>query len=256
MTARARARARRKSSSRQRRAPRFIGYRRVSSEDQAESGLSLQAQSRRLRAWADSQDYELVQIESDEEVSGTVPPHKRAGLSAALDAIRSGEADGLVATRLDRVSRRVRDMLALADDFEHKGWLLATVEEKIDTTTAVGRFFLTQLAGMAQWERDTIAERTQAAMDQLVRNGRIRSRFAPFGFREGDGGQLVKNADEQKILRRMLRLRDREKGPQAIANTLNAEKKYNRSGRVWSRQSVWQVLDTYDAREEASGESA
>ena len=67
--------------------PRFIGYRRVSSEDQAESGLSLQAQSRRLGAWAESQGYELVRIESDEEVSGTVAPDKRAGLSDQSEGV-------------------------------------------------------------------------------------------------------------------------------------------------------------------------
>ncbi len=254
MTARARARARR--NNRQRQTPRFIGYRRVSSEDQTESGLSLQAQSRRLRAWAEAHGYELVRIESDEEVSGAVLPEKRMGLSAALESISAGEADGLVATRLDRLSRRVRDMLALADEFDQEGWLLATVEEKIDTTTAVGRFFLTQLAGMAQWERETIAERTQAVMDQLARNGRIRSRFAPYGFRKAEGGQLAKEPKEYRALRRMLTLRDSGEGPTGIAETLNSAKRVMRNGKPWTRHSVRNILANYDGREEARGEMA
>jgi DNA invertase Pin-like site-specific DNA recombinase len=228
-----------------------VGYRRVSTEEQAESGLSLQAQSRRLRAWAEAQGYELVGIESDEEVSGMTWPEKRAGLSAALEALRQGEADGLVATKLDRLSRRVQDMLSLADAFDRNGWLLATVEESIDTTTASGRFFLTQLAGMAQWERDTIAERTQAALAQLARNGRRRSGEAPFGYRHTEAGQVVQEPTEQRTLRRMLKLREDGAGPQEIANQLNEAGRYKRNGKPWTRQAVWLLLDNYDARQEA-----
>ncbi len=264
MTARARRRRRNGAKSGGTEPPRFVGYCRVSKLDPSENGVSLAAQAERLRAWAKAYQYRLVKIERDPGISGTVPPERRPGLTAALHAIQEGRADGLVAVKMDRISRSVRDTLSLAEAFDRKGWLLSTVDEKIDTTTANGRLFLNLLASMSAWERDVISERTTAALGQLAREGRPRSGRTPYGYRTNSGGAvvqkgdalLVKDPDEQKILRRMLRLRDREKGPQAIANTLNAEKKYNRSGRTWSRQRVWQVLENYDAREEARAETA
>ena len=92
-------------------APRFIGYCRVSKADQAENGISLTAQGERLRAWATAYQYQLVRVERDAGVSGTVKPERRRGLRAALDAIRAGKADGLVAVKMDRVSRSVRGHL-------------------------------------------------------------------------------------------------------------------------------------------------
>ena len=240
--------------------PRFIGYTRVSSREQAENGVSLVAQRDRLRAWAEAHGYELVKIERDSGVSGTVAPEKRPGLTAALEAIRKGKADGLAALKLDRISRSVRDTLNLAERFERQGWLLATVQENIDTTTATGRLFVNMLASMAQWERDTISERTAAGLGVIAREGRSRSRFTPFGWRTGRGGiktakgdraQLAKHPEEQKTLRRMIRLRDQGEGPQAIANKLNDEKRRARNGKPWTRHTIWRTLDRFDARQEA-----
>lgn len=264
MTSKARRRRRNGANSRDERpAPRFVGYCRVSKPGQAENGISLTAQAERLRAWAKAFEYQLVKVERDAGVRGAVSPEKRPGLTAALAAIRRGKADGLVAVKLDRISRSVRDTLDLAEMFDQKGWLLASVEEQIDTTTANGRLFLSLLASMAAWERDVISERTTAALGQLAREGRPRSGHTPYGYRTSSGdhrvqkgdARLVKDAAEQKILRRMLRLRDQGQGPQAIADALNAEKRHNRNGRSWSRQGVWKVLGSRDGRE-AAGASA
>ncbi len=243
--------------------PRFIGYTRVSKPGQADNGISLMAQAERLRAWATAYGYELVTIEQDAGISGTVSPERRPGMRAALDAIRTGKADGLVAVKMDRFSRSVRDTLRLAETFDRKGWLLASVGEQFDTSTASGRLFLNLLASMAAWERDVISERTTAALAQLAREGRPRSGRTPFGYCTDSGGFVVRSGDgalqedpgEQKLLRRMLALREQGCGPQAIARELNAEKTHNRSGADWTRQNVWAVLDSYDAREEVRRES-
>ncbi len=238
--------------------PRFIGYVRVSSREQAENGVSLVAQRDRLEAWAKAHDYELVRIARDSGISGTVAPNKRPGLAGALEAIRKGHADGLAAIKLDRISRSVRDTLNLAETFERQGWLLATVQENIDTTSATGRLFLNLLASMAQWERETISERTTAGLDAIAREGRSRSRFTPYGWRtgrgisktaKGDRSLLVKHPGEQKTLRRMSRLRDRDESGQAIADKINAEGHRTRNGREWTRQVVWRTLRRFDDRE-------
>ncbi len=239
---------------------RFVGYIRVSTSDQADNGMSLTAQRDRLTAWATAHDYDLVRIERDSGISGAVAPEKRPGLSRALQAIRKGNANGLVALKLDRISRSVRDTIALAELFERKDWLLATVDENLDTATAGGRLFLTLISGMAAWERDVISERTTAGLNAIAREGRSRSRFTPFGWRtsrggaetkKGDRSPLVKHAGEQKTLKRMLRLRDRDFSGQAIADKINADGHRTRNGREWSRQVIWRTLRYYDDREAA-----
>ena len=87
MTARARRRRRNGAKSGGTESPRFVGYCRVSKLDQSENGISLVAQAERLRAWAKAYQYRLVKIERDPAISGTVPPERRPGLTAALHAI-------------------------------------------------------------------------------------------------------------------------------------------------------------------------
>ncbi len=167
--------------------PRLIGYLRVSSEEQAREGVSLEAQEDRIRAYVIAQDAELLGIERDNGTSGKTPPAKRAGLSRALQAVRDGEADGIVALRLDRISRSVRDVLDLAEDAERCGWRLVAVNEALDTGTPTGRFTLTILAALAQLEREQIAARTRETLGQVAREGRVRSHRLPFGWRTPRG---------------------------------------------------------------------
>ncbi len=132
------------------------------------------------------------------------------------------------------------------------------MQENIDTTSATGRLFLNLLASMAQWERETISERTTAGLDAIAREGRSRSRFTPYGWRTGRGGtktakgdraQLVKHTGEQKTLKRMLRLRDRDKSSPAIADKLNTEGHRTRTGSKWTGRAIWKTLRRFDERE-------
>ncbi len=118
MASRTRRRRRNGAKNRSKEPPRFVGYCRVSKLDPSENGISLAAQAERLRAWAKAYQYRLVKIERDPGISGTVPPERRPGLTAALHAIQEGRADGLVAVKMDRISRSVRDTLSLAEAFE------------------------------------------------------------------------------------------------------------------------------------------
>ena len=200
----------------------LIGYVRVSTEEQARQGVSLDAQRDRLRAYCAAHGHSLAGIEADEGVSGKVPPGRRPGLSRALAAVRAGRAGGLLAVRLDRLSRSTRDVLDLADDSARRGWRLVSVDEALDTGTAAGRLVLTVLAGLAQMEREQVGERVRAAMDRVAREGRPRSRFAPFGAR--------------RIARRL-----REAGPNP------------RTGRPWTYRAVERILATADRRSRALG---
>lgn len=245
------------------RPPRLVGYTRVSTAEQADRGLSLAAQGARIESYCEAKAYELVGIERDPAESGATPPARRAGLSRALAAVRAREADGIVTVRLDRLSRRATDTLHLADESQRRGWLLVSIDENIDTLTASGRLFVTVLAGLAQHEREVIGERTRLALAKVAAEGRARSRFVPFGYRiasrrralevkAGDRRQLVPDATEQRVLRRILRYRQEGLGPRRIARALNDRGVVKpRTGCPWTPSSIQKILATVDRRASA-----
>jgi len=184
-----------------------IGYVRVSTEDQAREGVSLSAQREQVRSYCKARRWELVEIFADEGASGK--SMDRPGLQAAMAALEEHRAEVLVVTKLDRLSRRVRDILQLVEEeFADNGATLASIGDNLDATNAMGKFVLTILAGMAQMERELIAERTTAALAYVKKQGRYLGRV-PFGKRRDEGGRLVPDPEAQKELRRARAMRRR-----------------------------------------------
>lgn len=248
---------RKQRKAKQKAAVRMIGYVRVSTDEQAENGVSLAAQRRKIRAQCEAQGYELIRIESDEGISGTVSPSQRPALSAALASIEEGEADGLCCIKLDRLGRRTRDILELADDADRNGWRLDVIQERLDTGSPVGRFVLTIFASLAELERDQIALRTQDAVDHVAKEGRARSRWTPYGFRNQDGNfatragdkrPLVPHSAEQKAIRKLQRLQNQGVSVRAAVRKMG--KALNpRTGKAWtasSIQSIFKRLERWD----------
>ena len=197
---------------------RAIGYVRVSSEDQAHNGVSLDAQRAQIEAFCRGKRWELIGVESDEGWSGR--ELERPGLLQARKALEEGKAAVLVVVKLDRLSRSVRDIFGLIEDeFQGNGSSLVSIEENLDATTAAGRFVLTILAGMAQMERELTGERTRGALHHLQTQGKWVGRV-PFGWRMGEDGKLVKHEVEQKTLRKARRLRRRGETLAAISEEL------------------------------------
>ncbi len=119
-------------------AMRLVGYVRVSTEEQATEGVSLDAQRERLEAYALAHNAELLAIESDEGISGKVSPEKRLGLAAALARIRADEAEGLLVLKLDRLSRTTRHVLDLVDETSPHGWRLVSRHSRRSATRTSG----------------------------------------------------------------------------------------------------------------------
>jgi site-specific DNA recombinase len=242
---------------------RLAGYARVSTDDQRVNGVSLQAQRQAMASYTLAYGYRLHAVYEDAGVSGTVPPSKRRGLSRALAVIKEGKADGLLVYKLDRLSRSVRDVLDLADSARREGWDLASVQERLDTSTATGKFALGLLALLAELERDQVGERTRMALAEVARQGRHRGRFAAFGWHLEDGsvtckrgtkGKLVECSEEQALLRYMLSCRKTQQGVRATATAMNRRKRWNpRTGRPWTPGNVAAILRTWDRRKAIGG---
>src|SRR5262245_57246388 len=112
---------------------RLVLYARVSTEDQADHGVSLAAQRERLAAVVAAHGYEAIRVEVDAGISGKTPPLRRPALARALAAVRAGEADGIAVLKLDRLSRSTTDTINLVESAERDGWRLLSVSESLDT---------------------------------------------------------------------------------------------------------------------------
>ncbi len=165
-----------------------IGYIRVSTDEQAASGLGLADQRQRITAYAAMRGLELVDIIADEGVSGGKPIADRPGGAVLLKALRAGKASAVIVLKLDRGFRNAADCLGTVGAWDKRGIGLHIVDlggTAVDTSSAMGRFMLTVLAGAAEMERNLIAERTRAAMRQKRERGERASRIAPFGYVRG-----------------------------------------------------------------------
>lgn len=155
-----------------------IGYVRVSTAEQAGSGLGLAAQRKQIKAEADRRDWNLVGYEEDAGVSGKSLAG-RTGLQAALEAVESGEAEAIVVAKLDRLSRSLLDFAGLMARSQKKGFAIVALDIGVDTTTPAGEFMVSVLASAAQWERRIIGQRTKDALAvkkaQGVKLGRPRN---------------------------------------------------------------------------------
>lgn len=222
-----------------------IGYVRVSTEEQAVNGQSLDAQRAKLEAYAKLYDLDLIGVVVDAGVSAK--SLNRPALQEALAKLRKGEAAGLVIAKLDRLSRSVKDWNALIDGYfgEKAGKQLFSVADSIDTRTAAGRLVLNVLMSVAQWERETIGERTRDALRFKISKGE-RCGKVRFGFdlvvNGQDVGILVPNAREQEAIALMRELRASGKSYPAIAAELTARGIQTREGKTWQPTTVRNIL--------------
>lgn len=231
---------------------RFIGYVRVSTDEQARSGLSLQAQRERLAAWATAFGHDLVEIIADEGQSAK--SLDRPGMQRVLQMVDQRQVDGVVAAKLDRLTRSTRDMLDMVDRCERRKVALASVSESLDTSTACGRLIVTVLGAMAQMEREQTAERTAAALDAKRRQGRRYCRHAPYGYRFDDGGRMVEVEAEQRTIAAVAEITAAPKRPslRTISRQLWSQGMANRDGKPFNASSVARIVEAAGRVQDAS----
>ena len=216
---------------------RAIGYIRVSTQGQADEGVSLDAQRAKIQAWCSLNDAALVAVFEDAGVSGANMTNREA-LQAALKATTKGMA--LVCYSISRLARSTRDMLAISEKLDAKGADLVSLTEKIDTTTATGRMVFRLLASLAEFERDQIGERTKMALKHKRAQGEVYAPV-PFGYTAVDG-RLVTVQAEAAIVRDILALREAGHSFAAIADTLNARGVEGKRGGRWFASTVRYVI--------------
>lgn len=220
---------------------RTVGYVRVSTQDQALNGLSLEAQQARVTAYAVATNRELSEIIVDDGRSAKTLD--RPGVQRILAGIRSGEIGAVIIIKLDRLTRSVRDLGDLVELFQQKEADLISVSESLDTGSAGGRMVMNMMATVAQWEREVIGERTASVLAHMRDSGRVYGR-TPMGFKR-DGDSLVEDPQEMMTLRQMQHMANRGDAYCAIARWLNRTGVQPRQGgKSWSSASVIRVLSS------------
>lgn len=205
--------------------PAVIGYVRVSTAEQADSGLGLSAQRAAIETECARRGWGLAEVYEDAGTSAK-SLSGRPALAAALGSLAEGQASTLVVSKLDRLARSVADFAGLVRRAESEGWALVVVDLAVDMSTPTGGLLANVTASVAEWERRIIAQRTKDALAirkaEGVKLGRPRLLDAAVAERirseRADGGTL-----------------------QAIADRLNAEGITTPTGKVWSPALVRKV---------------
>lgn len=179
-------------------------YIRVSTEDQAREGYSLDAQLERLRAYCSSQGWSVAGVYADDGYSAK--DTKRPELQRLLQDVDAGKCDVVLVYKLDRFTRSVRDLHDLLEHLDSRRVGFKSATEVFDTTSAMGRLFITIVAAMAQWERETIGERSRMGQVEMTRQGRWSGGHTPFGYDYDEQAQtLVVNESQALIVREIFR---------------------------------------------------
>lgn len=239
-----------------------VAYFRVSTDEQAESGVSLDAQQAKVRAWCVANDVPLDQADVfvEGEAMGGGPGKGKSGgradnrpaLQAALDRV-CGCGGVLVFYSLSRLARSTRDTLDIAERLDKAGANMVSLSERIDTTSASGKMVFRMLAVLAEFERDLIRERTRDALQHKIRKGE-RCGKVRFGSvidegdprrskKTGSPSALVPCPDEAEAVALMKGMQAEGRSLRSIAAELDRLGIPTKEGRPgWHHSSVKRIL--------------
>src|ERR1035438_9893161 len=217
-----------------------LGHVRVSTDKQAERGVSLEAQAEKIRAMAVVHSVALAEIIVDGGESAK--SLNRPGMARLLAMVDAGEVRTVIIAKLDRLTRSVKDLCTLLERFERRGVALVSVAESLDTGSAAGRLVLNIMTAVSQWEREAIGERTRDAMSHKRTNGE-RVGNIQLGYRLGtDGKHVEPDAAEQAVLLEIRNMRQNGHTLRGIAAALNHGALRTRRGSAWRLGSVARAL--------------
>lgn len=217
-----------------------IAYLRVSTREQAESGLGLDAQRAACESLAADMGAELLAVHVDAGVSGAADLDKCPALLDALDALDKGAV--LIVAKRDRLGRDVYRLALVERMAARAGASIVSADGAGNGDDPAALLMRRMVDAFAEYERQLIAARTRAALQRKRARGESTGQ-APYGFRvDEDGATLIPDESEQRILSAIRAAKARGLSQRAIARTLNDEGLRNRSGRVWNQVVIGKLL--------------
>jgi len=213
-------------------------YTRVSTEDQAKEGFSLDAQLEKLRSYCKARDWIIGGEYIDEGYSGRKT--RRPAYKKMMEEI--DKWDALLVIKMDRIHRNSKNFMLMMEDLNKKGKEFVSMMESLDTSTAMGRFVMDIIQRIAQLESEQIGERVYIGMEQKAKtNGGVLGFNIPYGYDYVDGKFKINNAEAQVIHNIYFWYLD-GKSMGEITKMLNLAKIPTKKGGIWAKKTISTIL--------------
>jgi len=217
-------------------------YTRVSTEDQAKEGYSLEVQREYLESFAKREGFKVFKVYQDDGISGCTL--NRSALKALLNDAKERKFDLVLVYKIDRFSRDLKNLLNLVDELSSCGIGFKSATEPFDTTTSAGKLMFQQLGSFAEFERNRIAERVFPGMVKGVLKGNWQgARYAPYGYRYNKEKKLLEIDDgEAKIVKLIYTMFLCDKSIRSITEYLTRKGYRNRKGNIFTTKLIGDIL--------------
>ena len=216
-------------------------YIRVSTEDQAREGFSLGEQEEKLRQLCKYKDFEIYKIYKDAGISAK-NMKDRPAFQQMLEDMKAGKLNYIVAYKLDRVTRSVRDLEVLISTLEQYHCYLICDRDDVNTSTANGRFFVRMLTVLSQLEIEIVSERTKFGLNGAIKAGHIPGKV-PLGYYRDTDKTLKVDVTTKDIVLRIFELYLEGKSYQTISNILNEEKVLSPNNKKWCDSTIDRIIN-------------
>lgn len=215
-------------------------YLRVSTDEQVQQGNSMFEQKERLAAYCKSNGWPVPTFYEDDGYSAK--DMRRPALTRLLEDVKKGKFDLVITTKLDRLSRKLSDILHIVESLSNHNCNYTSTSQAFDTSTPQGKLMLQMLGAFAELEREMISERVRDNMKSIARNSKKAITVPCYGYDVIDG-QFVINEEEAKNVRMMADMMLSGKGTRFIAKKLNDIGAKSKTGKHWSETTVRQLLE-------------
>ena len=214
-------------------------YIRVSTEDQAREGFSLGEQKGKLLQLCAFKGYEVFKVYEDAGISAKDMEHRPA-FQEMLQDMRDGKINYIVAYKLDRVTRSVRDLEELILELEKYNCYLVCDRDDVNTSTANGRFFVRMLTVLSQLEIEIVSERTKFGLNGAIKSSHLPGP-APLGYKKDGNKKTVVDETTKPVIERIFKMYLEGKSFQQIANYFKENNIYPK--KKWKDTTIQKIID-------------
>ena len=214
-------------------------YIRVSTEDQAREGFSLGEQEEKLLQLCNFKDLEVYKVYKDAGISAKDMEH-RPQFQAMLQDMKEGKINYIVAYKLDRITRSVRDLEELISVLEQYNCFLLCDRDDVNTSTANGRFFVRMLTVLSQLEIEIVSERTKFGLNGAIKSGHIPGQ-RPFGYKSADDKTMIIDNATRPYVEKIFDMYLEGKSFQQIANYFKENDIYPQ--KKWRDTTIQKIID-------------
>ena len=214
-------------------------YIRVSTEDQAREGFSLGEQKEKLLQLCKFKEYEVFKVYEDAGISAKDMAHRPAFQEMLAD-MKKGKINYIVAYKLDRVTRSVRDLEELIAVLEKHNTYLVCDRDDVNTSTANGRFFVRMLTVLSQLEIEIVSERTKFGLNGAIKSGHLPGKI-PLGYKKDGNKKTIIDETTKDIVIRIFNMYLEGKSYQQIANIFNKEKVL--APKKWRDSTIQKIIE-------------